>query len=165
MAQDHSCDIVSKVDLQELRNALQQAQKEIGTRFDFRGSRAGVVFDDASSTLKVTADHHAQLKSVVEVVEGKLAKRGVSLKAFVWEQPEQLPSGGMKQSALLQQGLPSEKTKEITKTIKGLGLKVQPQIEGDRVRVVGRQIDDLQAVVHALKAKDFGIPLQVENYR
>ena len=165
MAQEHSVDIVSKVNLQELRNALQQAQKEIGTRFDFRGTSAGAVFDESSGALKVTADHHAQLKSVVDVVETKLAKRGVSIKVFSWSEPEQLPSGTMKQQASLQQGIPSEKAKEITKIIKDLGLKVQPRIEGDTVRVVGKQIDDLQAIIQTLKAKDFGVPIQAENYR
>ena len=165
MAQEHSVDIVSKVNLQELRNALQQAQKEIGTRFDFRGTSAGVAFEESSGALKVTADHHPQLKNVIDVVETKLAKRGVSVKVFAWSAPEQLPSGTMKQQATLQQGLPSEKAKEITKTIKDLGLKVQPRIEGDAVRVVGKQIDDLQAVIQTIKAKDFGVPLQAENYR
>lgn len=165
MAQDHSFDVVSKVNLQELRNALQQAQKELSTRFDFRGSGASVLFEEASSTVKLTADDQAQLRSVVDVVETKLAKRGVPLKAFAWDPPEQLPSGGMKQSARLQQGVPSEKAKAIVKLIKDLGLKVQPRIEGDRVRVSGRQLDDLQAVIQAAKARDFGVPLQVENYR
>ena len=165
MAQDHSCDIVSKVNLQELRNALQQADKEITTRFDFKGSGAGVSFDEPSGLLKVTGDDQAQLRGVIEVVNGKLAKRGVSLKAFVWDEPEQLPAGGMKRSARLQQGLSSEQTREITKAIKGLGLKVQPRIEGDRVRIAGKQIDDLQTVIQTLKTKDFGIPWQVENYR
>ena len=165
MAQEHSVDIVSKVNLQEVRNALQQTQKEISTRFDFKGSSAGAVFDEPSALLKVTADHHAQLRSVIDVVETKLAKRGVALKAFAWKDPEQLPSGGMKQQASLQQGLSSEQAKEITKTIKELGLKVQPRIDGDSVRVSGKQIDDLQAVIQALRAKEFGIPLQVENYR
>ena len=165
MAQEHSVDIVSKVDFQELRNALQQSQKEIGTRFDFRGTSAGVVFDESSSGLKVTADHHVQLKNVIDVVETKLAKRGVSVKVFAWSEPEQLPSGTMKQHATLQQGIPSEKAKEITKTIKDLGLKAQPRIEGDAVRVVGKQIDDLQAVIQTLKARDFGVPIQAENYR
>ena len=165
MAQEHSVDIVSKVNLQELRNALQQAQKEIGTRFDFRGSSAGVSFEESPPLLKVTADHQAQLRSVIDVVETKLAKRGVSVKAFAWKPPEQLPSGSMKQQAELQHGLSSEKAKEITKTIKDLGLKVQPRIDGDAVRVSGKQIDDLQAVIQTLKAKDFGVPLQVENYR
>ena len=165
MAQDHSFDIVSKVNLQEVRNAIQMAQKEIATRFDFRGSHAGVAFEESPPLLKMTGDHHAQLRSVREVVELKLSKRGVSLKAFTWNEPEQLPSGGMKQQASLQQGLFSEKAKEITKLIKDLGLKVQPRIDGDSVRVAGKQIDDLQSVIQGLKNKDFGVPIQVENYR
>ena len=166
MAQEHSCDIVSKVNLQEVRNALQQAQKEIGTRFDFRGSSAAVLFvEESPPTLKATGDHQAQLRSVVEVVQGKLAKRGVPLNAFAWKEPESLPSGSMKQQAALQQGLSSEKAKAVVKVIKDLGLKVQPRIDGDAVRVSGKQIDELQAVIQALKAKDFGVPIQVENYR
>lgn len=165
MAQDHSFDIVSKVDLQELRNAVQQAQKEIMTRFDFRGTSASLDFEEASGLLKLTGDHHAQLSSVADVIKGKLAKRGVSLKAFDWKTPEQLPSGGMKQQAALQQGLSTEKGKDIVKVIKDLGLKVQPRIDGDAVRVVGKQLDDLQAVMQALRQRDFGVPLQFENYR
>lgn len=165
MPQDHSFDIVSKVNLQELRNAIQQAQKEIGTRFDFRGTSASLVFEESPPVLKVTADHAAQLTSVIDVIESKLAKRGVPLKAFAWKDSEQLPSGGMKQQAHLQQGVPAEKAKEITRTIKDSGLKVQPRIEGDAVRVSGRQLDDLQAVIQTIRARDFGIPLQVENYR
>ncbi len=165
MAQDHSFDIVSKVNLQELRNALQQAHKEISTRFDFKGSSAGVAFDEPAGVLKVTADHQVQLTSVIDVVESKLAKRGVSLMAFAWNAPEQSPSGVMKRSATLQQGLTSEKAKAITKTIKDLGLKVQPRIDGDAVRVSGKQLDELQAVIQALKTGEFGVPLQVENYR
>ena len=165
MAQDHSVDIVSKVNLQELRNALQQAQKEISTRFDFKGSSASVAFDEPAGVLKVTANHQAQLNSVTDVVESKLAKRGVSLAAFAWNAPEPLPSGVMKRSATLQHGLTSEKAKAITKAIKALGLKVQPRIDGDAVRVSGRQIDELQSVIRTLKAAEFGVPLQFENYR
>lgn len=165
MASEHSFDIVSKVNLQELHNALQQAQKEIATRFDFRGSSASVVFEASPPLLKVTADHDAQLRGVIDVVETKMAKRGVSVKALAWKAPESLPSGGMKQQAGLVQGIPSEKTKEIVKLIKELGLKVQPRIDGDAVRVSGKQLDDLQAVIQAVKAKEFGVPLQVENYR
>ena len=165
MAQDHSFDLVSKVNLQELRNAIQQAQKEIGTRFDFRGSGASILFEEATGLLKVAADDTAQLRSVIEVIETKLAKRGVPLKAFAWKEPEQLPSGGVKRQAILQQGLSSEKAREIVGVIKGLGLKVQSRIDGDAVRVAGRQIDDLQAVIQALKPREFGVPLQVENYR
>ena len=165
MAAEHSVDIVSKVNLQELRNAIQQAQKEIVTRFDFRGTSASLAFEEAPPALKVTADHQAQLRSVVDLVESKLAKRGVPVQAFAWKAPEPLPSGGMKRQADLQQGFSSEQAKEITKTIKALGLKVQPRIDGDAVRVAGKQIDDLQAVIRAVKAKDFGVPVQTENYR
>lgn len=165
MAQEHSFDVVSKVNLQELRNAIAQAQKEIGTRFDFRGSHAGAAYDEPTGVLRLAADHQAQLRSVAEVVEAKLAKRGVPLKAFVWQAPEALPSGTMKQQATLQQGLSSEQAKAVTKAIKELGLKVQPRIDGDAVRVAGKQLDELQAVIQALRAKDFGAPLQFENYR
>ena len=165
MGQDHSFDVVSKVNLQEVRNAIAQAQKEIGTRFDFRGTSASLVFEESPPLLKVSADHQAQLKSVTEVVETKLAKRGVSLKAFLWKAPERLPSGGMKQQASLQQGLSSEQAKEIVKVVKDLDLKIQPRVDGDAVRIAGKQIDDLQAVIQTLKGKDFGVPIQVENYR
>ncbi|OGX29522.1 MAG: YajQ family cyclic di-GMP-binding protein [Omnitrophica WOR_2 bacterium RIFCSPHIGHO2_02_FULL_67_20] len=167
MAQDHSFDFVSKVNMQEFRNALQQAQREISTRFDFKGSSAAVVFEDAQSPplLKVTADNHAQLFSVVDVVHGKLAKRGVPLAALSWKEPEQLPGGSMKRHAALQQGISSDQAREIVKAIKDLGLKVQPRIEGDAVRVSGKQLDDLQAVVQTVTQRSFGIPIQAENYR
>ena len=165
MGQEHSVDIVSKVNLQELRNAVQQARKEVSTRFDFRGSSAGIAFEESPPLLQVTADHHVQLGSVIEIIETKLAKRGVAPKAFAWKDPEHLPSGHMKQQAQLQQGLSTDKAREITKVIKDLGLKVQPRIDGDSVRVSGKQIDDLQTVVQTLKARDFGVPIQAENYR
>ena len=165
MAQDHSFDIVSKVSLQELRNAMQQAQKELSTRFDFRGSSASLLFEEGTGLLKLTADHQAQLNSVIDVVESKLAKRGVPVNAFAWKASEQLPSGGMKRQAHLQQGLASDKAREIVGLIKGLDLKVQPRIDGDAVRVSGKQLDDLQVVIQAVRKKDFGVPLQVENYR
>ena len=165
MAQEHSFDVVSKVNLQELRNAIQQAQKEIATRFDFKGTSAMVLFDEAALTIKVAGDHHAQLNSVIEVVESRMAKRGVSLKALAWQEPELLPSGGMKRTAIVQQGLSGEKVRDVTKAIKELGLKVQARIEGEMVRVSGKQIDDLQAVIQALRTHDFSLPIQVENYR
>ncbi|HEX9780492.1 MAG TPA: YajQ family cyclic di-GMP-binding protein [bacterium] len=165
MAQEHSFDAVSKVNLQEFRNAMQQAQKELATRFDFRGTSASAEFDEAAKRVDLAADHHVQLKSVLDVVETKLAKRGVPMKALRWDAPEQLPSGGMKQRGTLQEGIPSEKAKDIVKTVKALGLKVQPRIDGDAVRVSGKSLDDLQAVIQALKNADFGLALQFENYR
>ena len=165
MPADHSFDIVSKVNMQELRNALQQAEKEIATRFDFRGSCASVAFEEGDNILKVTADHQGQLRGVVDVVETKLAKRGVPVQSFGWDEPEALPSGTVKQQAKLQQGLSSEKAKEITKLIKDLGVKAQPRIDGDAVRVTAKQIDELQTIIQALKGKNLGVPLQFENYR
>lgn len=165
MPKDHSFDIVSKVDLQELKNALQMAQKEIQNRFDFKGSSAGVTFEEKPPVIKLTADHALQLKNVVDVLQGKLVKRGVSLRAFDWKEPEQLPAGGAKQQVVLQQGLSSEKAREIVKAVKELGLKIEARIEADSVRVSARQIDDLQAVIQGLQQKNLGVPLQFENYR
>ncbi len=165
MPSEHSFDFVSKVNLQELRNTVQQAQKELQTRFDFKGTSASLVFEESPPVVKVTADHHVQLKSVIDVLETKMAKRGVSIRVFAWKAPEELPGGTVKRQATLQQGIPSEKAKDIVKVIKDLGLKVQPRIEGDTVRVSGKELDDLQAVIRAVTAKDFGLPIQAENYR
>ncbi len=166
MAKDHSFDVVSKVNLQELKNAIQMAQKEIQTRFDFKGSSASVNFmEETPPLLKLTADHAMQLKSVADVVQDKMARRGIPLKAFEWKEPEHLPAGGAKQQAILQQGISSEKAREIVKAVKGFGLKVDPKIEGDSVRVYGRQLDELQEVIQALRQKQFDVPLQFENYR
>ncbi|MBI2174101.1 MAG: DUF520 family protein, partial [Candidatus Omnitrophica bacterium] len=121
--------------------------------------------EEATGLLRVSGDHAAQLKSVIDVVETKMAKRGVALKAFAWQSPQMLPSGGVKQAAQLQEGLSSEKAKAIVAAIKVLGLKVQPRIEGDSVRVVGKQVDDLQVVIAALKKEDFGVAIQADNYR
>lgn len=165
MGDEHSFDIVSKVNLQELHNAVNQAQKEIANRFDFKGTSASLAFEEKPPTLKLTADHSMQMKSIVDLLEMKLVKRSVSPRALAWRDPEQLPSGGIKQQAAVQVGLPSEKAREIVKAVKEMNPKVQPRIDGDSVRVSGRQIDDLQTVIQALKGKDFGIPVQVENYR
>ncbi|MBI4355427.1 MAG: YajQ family cyclic di-GMP-binding protein [Candidatus Omnitrophica bacterium] len=165
MAQDHTFDIVSKVNLQEVRNAALMAQKEIATRFDFRGSSAGVAWDEATLTCALTADQDLQLRNVLQLLREKLAKRGVSLKALSEGPIEQTPAGKFKQTATLQEGIVQDKAKAIVQAIKGLGLKVQPRIEGDTVRVVGKQIDDLQTVIQHLRARDFGVALQVENYR
>ncbi len=171
MAQDHTFDIVSKINLQELHNALDQARKEVQTRFDFKGSSAGIEFSiknsdaEGAPTLLVTADHSGQLDSVVDIVHTKMAKRGVSLKALEWKPLQELPSGGMKRQANFIQGISSDKAKEVVKMIKESGLKVQPRIDGDKVRVAAAKIDDLQSVIRTLQSTDIGIPLQFENYR
>jgi len=154
MAKDHSFDIVSKVNLQEVRNAIQMAHREISTRYDFKGSNASVTLTESPPSLELTADHEAQLRSVLDVVEFKLTKRNVPLKAFAWQSSEPLPSGGIKRRATLQQGLSQDNARAIIKAVKGLGLKVQMRIDGDSVRVSAKQIDDLQVVISTLKDKD-----------
>lgn len=174
MAQEHSFDIVSKVDLQELRNAVQMAQKEIRNRFDLKGTRANLEWGEGQGgakgsggglSVKLQADNTLQLKAVADILESKMLKRSVSLKALNWKEPEQLPSGGAKQEAWLIQGIPPEKGKEIVRAIKALNLKVQPRIDGDAVRVSAKQIDDLQAAIQSLRGQEFGLPLQFTNYR
>ena len=153
--------------MQELRNGVQIAQKELATRFDFRGSSASISLEEtpAPGVIKLAGDHAGQLNGVKDVLEMKLAKRGIPMLALAWESPEMLPSGGMKRQAKLQQGISGENAKKVTKAIKDLSLKVQARIEGETVRVSAKQLDDLQAVIAALKRQDFGIPLQMENYR
>lgn len=165
MPSDHSFDIVSQINHQEVRNAISMAQKEIGQRFDFRGSGAKVELDEKTWQLSLEADNDYQLKSLVDVLLLKLTKRGVSPKALSHGEVETTPGGTLKQTLTLQQGIPQEKAKEIVRMIKELRLKVQAQIQNDQVRVTGKQIDDLQAVMTQMKAADFGIDMQFINYR
>lgn len=149
----------------ELKNAVQMAQKEIQTRFDFKDSGASIVLEEKPATLSLSADHPHQLRSMIDLLQTKLVKRGIPLKALEWEDPQVLPSGGAKQRAKVMQGIPLEKAKEIVKIVRSMGLKVEARVEGDTVRVSGRQIDDLQKVIQVLKERDVGVPLQFENYR
>ncbi len=165
MPSEHSFDIVSKVDLQEVRNAVTMAQKEISQRFDFRGSGAKLDLDDKAWECKLEADNDYQLKSLTDVLLLKLTKRGISPRALRHGTVETTPGGTLKQVLTLQQGIPQEKAKEIVRLIKETKLKVQAQIQGDEVRVTAKQIDDLQAVIALVTAKDFGIDMQFINYR
>ena len=165
MSKDHTFDVVSKVDLQEVRNAVQIAAKEIGTRFDFRGSSARVTFEEKPPTLSLLADHEVQLRGVREVVTQRLASRKVPLKAIVFEESEKTPNGTVKQTGTIQQGLSQDQARAIVKAIKDQGTKVQPRIDGDTVRVSGKQIDDLQTIMQQLREQDFGTAIQFENYR
>ena len=165
MPQDHSFDIVSKVDVQEVRNAVQMSLKEIAQRYDFKGTSAGVTLEEKPLQLTLTADHKLQLENVRDLVLTKMAKRGVSMKLFKFEEKEPAPGGKLHQKVTIQQGISQEQAKAITQAIRGLGLKVQPRIEGERVRVSSRQIDDLQSVIQMIQEKDFGTAIQVENYR
>jgi len=165
MAQEFSFDVVSKVDLQEVLNAVQQDSKEIATRFDFRGSASKVEWNEKELTLTLTSDDAHKLKSVVDILETRLVKRGIAVKSLEYGKIEDAAGGTVRQTAKIQQGIPSEKAKDIVRTIKDRKLKVQAAIQADQVRVSGRNKDDLQAVMTLLRGGDYGLPLQFTNYR
>jgi hypothetical protein len=163
MAGDNSFDIVSNVDLMEVSNAVQQAMKEIRQRFDFKGSVSEIAHE--KETLTLHSDDESRLKSVIDILQGKLVKRGVSLRALEYGKIEPAAKGSVRQVVTVRKGIPAEKAKEIIKFIKGTGIRVQAQIQEDQVRVVGKKRDDLQAVIQAVKGRDFGLDLQFTNYR
>ena len=165
MAQEFSFDVVSKVDLQEVLNAVQQASKEIGTRFDFRGSASKVEWNEKELTLTLTSDDAHKLKSVIDILETRLVKRGIAVKSLEYGKIEDAAGGTVRQTAKIQQGIPSEKAKDIVRAIKDRKLKVQAAIQADQVRVSGKNKDDLQAVMTLLRGGDYGLPLQFTNYR
>jgi cyclic-di-GMP-binding protein len=163
MPQDFSFDVVSKTDMQEILNAIQQAQKELATRFDFKGSKSEIDFKEEEIVL--VSDDEGKLRSLKEIVESKLVKRKVSLKAIDYQKVEQASLGTVRQKAKVVQGIESDKAKAIVRAIKDAKLKVQAAIQGDQVRVTGRSKDDLQRAINTIKENDFGIPLQFINYR
>ena len=162
---ENSFDIVSKVDLQEVSNAVHQAMKEIGQRFDFRGSKSDIELDMEKNEVVLKSDDEYRLKSVVDILQGKLVKRKISLKSLTYGKIESALAGTVRQVITLQQGIPVDKAKEIVKIIKGEKLKVQSEIQKDQVRVRAKKIDDLQAVISLLKEKDLGIHMEFINYR
>ncbi|GAB3911001.1 YajQ family cyclic di-GMP-binding protein [Kibdelosporangium lantanae] len=161
---DPSFDVVSKVDRQEVTNAINQAGKELSTRFDFRGTGAEVSWSGEES-IAIQAETEERCRAAVDVFQEKLIKRGISLKAFDVDEPR--ASGKIyKVSGTIVQGIATDKAKEIAKAIRDSGLKgVQAQIQGDQLRVSGKKKDHLQDVITLLKEKDFGIALQFTNYR
>lgn len=165
MADESTFDITSKVDLQEVLNAVQQATKEITQRFDFKGSKSSIELNKEKSEITLVSDDEQKLKSVIDILQGKLVKRNVSLKSLEYGKLEQAGGNTVKQIVKLQQGISIEKCKEIVKTIKDAKMKVQAEIQSDQVRVKAKKIDDLQTVIAMLKAKDFGIHIEFTNYR
>lgn len=165
MADEHSFDVVSKVDLQEVLNSVQQAMREIGQRFDFKGSKSTIELDKEKHEITVVSDDEIKLKSVIDILQTKLVKRGISLKALTYGKVEQASGGTVRQIITLQQGIPVEKAKEIVKMIKDTKLKVQSEIQKDQVRVRAKKIDDLQAIIKLVKEKDLGIHIEFINYR
>jgi uncharacterized protein YajQ (UPF0234 family) len=159
-----SFDVVSQVDEQEVRNAVDQAARELSTRYDFKGTDTSAELGDNQITLKSSSED--RLKAARQVLEEKLVKRKVSLKALDYGKVEDAAGGTYRQVATIQAGISSEKAREVNKLIKGLGLKgMQSQTQGDQVRVTSKKRDDLQAAIAALKEADLGIPLQFENFR
>lgn len=163
MAQQNSFDIVSQVDRAEIKNALDQTMKEVRQRFDFKGSRAEVKLEE--DDLILTAEDETKLRNMNDILQQKLVRRSVPLKALGYGRVEPAAGGTVRQQVAVQQGIPSDKAKEIVKFIKDTKLKVQAAIQGDTVRVTGRDRDLLQDVIAQLKSKDFGINMQYTNYR
>lgn len=163
MASDHSFDIISEVNMQEVDNAINQALKEIRNRFDFKNSVSNIELKEDG--LHITSDDEFKLKVVKDILETKFAKRGVSIKALSYGNMEEGSKNTVRQVAQIQKGIPKEKAKDIVALIKKSALKLQAQIQDDQVRVSGKKIDDLQAAMSILKANDFGIDLQFANYR
>jgi len=163
MAQDFSFDIVSKTEMQEVTNAIQQAQKELAQRFDFKGSKSSIEL--TAEEIVLVSDDEGKLRSVKDILETKLVKRGVSLKAVDYATLEQAAGGTVRQKAKIVQGIEIEKARAIVKAIKEAKLKVQASIQSDQVRVTGRAKDDLQKAMAVVKGHDYGIPLQFTNYR
>jgi uncharacterized protein YajQ (UPF0234 family) len=158
-----SFDVVSKVDPQEVDNALNQARKEIAQRYDFKGTKTEI--REEENLVHIVSDDEFKVKAVVDVLQSKMVRRGVSLKALVYGKIEPAAGGLAKQTITVQQGIDTDKAREIVKLIKDSKLKVQSQIQGDQVRVSGKKRDDLQAVIQLLKAQDLDLPLQFVNYR
>jgi uncharacterized protein YajQ (UPF0234 family) len=160
---DSSFDIVSSVNLQEVKNAIAQAMKEIQTRFDLKGSGSSVELQGEEIAL-ASADEF-KLKAVRDVLEERLVKRGVPLKALSYGNVDQALGATVRQRITLQKGIPTDKAREIVKLIKGSKLKVQAAIQGDQLRVSGKNRDDLQGVIRLLKGTELGIDMQFTNYR
>jgi len=159
-----SFDIVSKVDVQEVDNAVNQAKAELKNRYDFKGSKCELEWDKKEEII-VTGDSDSRLKALVDMVEARLIKRGVPLKSLEFQDVVDMSGDMKKQIIKVAQGIPTDKAKSIVKIIKGLKLKVQAQIQDEQIRVSGKKLDDLQAVIQDLKARELDVALQFINMR
>ncbi len=163
MATEYSFDIVSRVDMQEVSNAVQQALREIGTRFDFKGSKSDIRLE--GDTLILVSDDEHKLKSVIDILQSKLVKRGVPIRNLEYGKVEPAAGGTVRQQIKLKQGIDQENAKKINVLIRDSKLKVKSQIQGDQIRVSGKSKDELQAVIAMLKGADLPLDLQFVNYR
>lgn len=165
MADDFSFDVVSKVNMQFVSEAVSAALKEIENRYDFKGTNSAIEFDQKAAALTLTSSDEFKLKALFDVLAGRMAKRGVPLKNLKLEKVESALGGTARQKVTITQGIPSDKAKEIAAEVKKSGLKAQAAIQGDQLRVTSRSKDALQSVMALLKGKDFGVDLQFTNYR
>src|SRR5438552_9822820 len=164
MAPQNSFDIVSRIDLQEIDNAINQAMKEVSTRFDFKGSKSKVHLEGKEKLILISDDEF-KLKSLNDILQQKLVKRAVPLKGLQYGKPVPAADSTVRQEVNLQQGIPTEKAREIVKIIKDSKLKVQAAINGDLVRISGKDKDTLQQVIQLLKSREFDFDVQFSNYR
>jgi cyclic-di-GMP-binding protein len=162
---ENTFDIASKIDLNEVSNAVQQTSKEIQTRYDLKDSKSSVELNEKDRKILLASSDEYKLKAVTEILGQKLVKRNVPLKGLQYGTVIPASQGTVRQEIMLQQGIPIEKARDIVKTVKDSKLKVQASIQGDVVRVSGKDRDTLQQVIALLKAKDFGIDMQFTNYR
>ena len=164
MAQENSFDIVSKVDMQEVRNAIDQALKEIHQRFDLKDSHSEITLE-GNDAIQLASDGEYKLEAVKDILAQKLVKRGVSLKNLTYGKVEPASGKSVRQKISLQQGIPVEKAKEIVRLVKDSKKKAQASIQGDTVRISSKDRDELQAIIALLRGKDLGLDLQFTNYR
>lgn len=165
MANNFSFDIVSEVNFMEVDNAINQAQKELAQRYDFKGSKSSIDYNKTDKKITLIGDDDFKLKALIDIIEGKFAKRGVPLKSMEFKAKEQAFEGTVRQVIELVSGLPGDKAKELTKMIKNEKFKVNTQIEGSKIKVTSPKKDELQAVITFLKNAKFSLPLQFVNYR
>jgi len=165
MADEHSFDIVSKVDMQEVSNAIQQATKELSQRFDFKGSKSEIELNKDKAEITLVSDDEYKLNSLIEILKNKFVKRNVSLKSLSFGTIEKAAGDTVRQLVTLQQGVSTERAKDIVKLIKETKMKVQAEIQKDQVRIRAKKIDDLQAIITLLKGKEFDFHIEFINYR
>ena len=163
MAAENSFDVACKIDMQEVTNAIDQARRDIATRYDLKGAKNEIEIEKMDIVISSTDD--MKVKAVLDILQSKLHRRGIDLKALTINDPEQAGGGLVRQKITLQDGVPMEKAKEIVRLIKDSKIRVQASIQEKQVRVAGKNRDDLQAVIALLKGKDLGIAIQFTNYR
>ena len=162
---DFSFDIVSEVDLQEMDNAVNQAKKELGQRYDFKGSKSSITYDREEKKITLIADDDYKLRAITDILATRMGKRSISIKSLKFNTPEEAFEGYLRQVVEINTGIEKEKARELVAIIKKLGLKVQVQIAGEKVKVSSAKKDDLQAVIAHLRGIDFSLPLSFCNYR